>query len=351
MTATLDALNREWNVWLEKTNSQGKNTQAENWRNSNPGEYQKLITYRSGGARPTLVTAFGRQMVEHVDAWLSEGAFVPPSTNNRLSPLILSTPTTIIVDNAHRDAAGTLQGGKDYVVIIKPGCDGLVRISGGRNVNVFCESSWNIKNTSTNAFWDHTGLSIYNGDANSTVYVENARVLGATVNDGVVWNAPTRNLRIQTCRVEASNYAAAAGYHPDGFQSQGGCKSLEMDKITAYSPLQCLFLGDHDGPIGPVHVSRMNAVGAPGKYLFWKSKPHADVVILEDCWMHMPNPWAASPGRWVYPNELGEQVYSWSLSTDKARVSADGKFVDFPGMNIQGGWNVGMPPNGDFVPA
>lgn len=69
----LEALNREWQVWLEKTGSTGKKTQAENWRLANQGEYDKLLTYRNGGPKPTLVTSFGRQMVEHVTAWIKAG--------------------------------------------------------------------------------------------------------------------------------------------------------------------------------------------------------------------------------------------------------------------------------------
>jgi len=73
-------------------------------------------------------------------------------------------------------------------------------------------------------------------------------------------------------------------------------------------------------------------------------------VILDDCWMDFPQPWTPNPARWTFPNADGELVYSWSLATDKARLSADGKFVDYPGMNIQGGWHVGRPPGGSFVP-
>jgi hypothetical protein len=78
MPTTRESLEAEWTEFLVKKNSQGKNTLAENWRNSNPGEWSKLQTYRSGGVRPSLVTSLGKQMVEHVTAYLSTAPVPPP---------------------------------------------------------------------------------------------------------------------------------------------------------------------------------------------------------------------------------------------------------------------------------
>ena len=73
------ALDEEWAEFMVPVNSQGKRTVAETWRVQNPGEWQKLQDYRAGsGARPVLVTSFGRQMVEHVDAYLLTGTVEPP---------------------------------------------------------------------------------------------------------------------------------------------------------------------------------------------------------------------------------------------------------------------------------
>jgi len=68
------ALQAEWDEFMRPTyvNSSGqtKRTVAENWRKANPGEWQKLQTYRaSGGSAPTLATSIGKQMVKHVTAW------------------------------------------------------------------------------------------------------------------------------------------------------------------------------------------------------------------------------------------------------------------------------------------
>jgi len=64
-----EALDREWAEFKVEKNSQGKLTQAENWRRANPGEWYLLSFYRAGGDRPSLVTSTGKQMVEHVTAW------------------------------------------------------------------------------------------------------------------------------------------------------------------------------------------------------------------------------------------------------------------------------------------
>lgn len=70
MATVLDALDREWAAFLVDRTGSNKWTQQGAWRRDNPGEWQKIQDYRAGGARPSLTTALGKQMVEHVDAWL-----------------------------------------------------------------------------------------------------------------------------------------------------------------------------------------------------------------------------------------------------------------------------------------
>lgn len=335
--AELDAAWQEWQAA----------SLYQKWARSNPGELAKLEAYRAGGPRPSLATATGRALVAETAAWLEAAVVVPAPPQNRLAPLTLTTPQTIVVTNASRDAAAGLTSGRDYTVVVKPGIDGIVRIVGGRNVNVLCEGDFAIDNTRMNGFWDHTGISVYDGDPDSTVHIENARVLGSTVNDGIVWNCPKRHLHIQTALLKTTPWAQqniSSGLHADGLQSQGGCLSLEVDRATIYTGLQGIFLGDHDGVIGPTHMTRVNVVG--GKYQFWKSNPDAAPVVLEDCWLS--DGWQPDIGLCVFPNSKGEVVYS-QFRTAKARVSADGQFVDFPGTSISGGFRKGRPPGGDFV--
>lgn len=85
MADTVKELEDEWNVWLEPTyvNSKGqtKKTIAEIWREDNPLEYDKLLLYRNGGPKPSLATSMGKQMVEHVEAYLvAKGGGTPPPT-------------------------------------------------------------------------------------------------------------------------------------------------------------------------------------------------------------------------------------------------------------------------------
>jgi hypothetical protein len=97
MAETLKELEDEWNVWLEPTyinsHNQTKKTVAEIWREANPGEYTKLLAYRdqSNPVKPILLTSMGRQMVEHVEAWLTEKnetTLPPPQQTNSITQTI-----------------------------------------------------------------------------------------------------------------------------------------------------------------------------------------------------------------------------------------------------------------------
>lgn len=320
-------------------------------RTSNTWDATKDNWRVSKGAQEYKIVALGVE-----DQGVYPTVTPPLPTGNRLARLSLTTPETITVTDSNKfTAAYNLASGRDYVVVLRPGINGLVPIRGGRNVNVIGEGAFKIDNTLTaSPFWNHTGISIYPGDAGSSVHVENVCVEGATVVDGIVWACPQRHVRIQTCLLKNTSWASTPpapgqpaplpGLHQDGVQSQGGALSVEMDLVTIYTVLQGTFFGDHDGVIGPTHMTRVNMVG--GMYAFWKSNPDAAPVLLEDCWLADGS--RPSIGLWVFPNEKGEKVYD-QYRTATARVSADGQYVDFPGTCITGGFRKGRPPGGDFV--
>lgn len=75
----LDDLEAEWAVFMEdRAGRRGQWTQDQRWRADNPGELAALVAYRAGGPRPTLATATGRRMVEHLDAYLEAKADPEP---------------------------------------------------------------------------------------------------------------------------------------------------------------------------------------------------------------------------------------------------------------------------------
>lgn len=273
----------------------------------------------------------------------------PPSTGNKYPPLQLTTPTHVQLSNANMRAAFNLDKTKDYVIeVVEKITAGTAVITGGRNMNLIF-GKWDTNNAGASAYWDHGAIAIQEGAPGSTVHVEKVHIMGNTLNDGIVWACPTRHLQFQTVLIGPNQ--AYQDYHPDGMQDQGGCASLKIHNATIYTELQGIFLGDHGGVIGPVFIDRVNMIGAPGKILFWKSKPQASpITIGNDCYLHCPTPWTPSIGMWVYPNEKAEKVYSWSLTTEKAVVSDNGNYVSWSGCPlITGGFHKGLPPGGDYV--
>ena len=101
--STLEQLQDEWNVWLEPTyvNNKGqvKKTIQQVWREANPGEYSQLLAYREGGPKPTLASSMGKQMVEHVEAWLTEKAEQPPEPPPEPIPPVATLIQTIAQGN------------------------------------------------------------------------------------------------------------------------------------------------------------------------------------------------------------------------------------------------------------
>lgn len=69
LAAAKVALDTSWAIFMEdKPGGRGNWTLDQKYRNDNPGELEKLLAYKNGGARPTLTTATGRRMVEVITA-------------------------------------------------------------------------------------------------------------------------------------------------------------------------------------------------------------------------------------------------------------------------------------------
>jgi hypothetical protein len=315
-------------------------------KSTKPG--QKMTTFAAETDGQSHFYGVARALEQIMESVLFP-VVTPPPSGNKYASTTLSNPKTVVVTNADLRAAYNLDVNSDYIIRVGEVLHGTVVITGGRDLNLI-GGEWNIDGAGTSSYWDHGGIAIQGGAPGSTVHVEGVHVHGATLNDAIVWACPDRHLRFQTILVGPNT--AFADYHPDGFQNQGGCASLKMDKVTVYTELQGLFFGDHSGLMGPTWVDRVNIVGSPGRYLFWKSKPQAsDVTFADDCYLDAPNDTLGpSIGRWVYPNELAQPVYSWSLPTEKAVVSDNGNYVSWTGCpRISGGFHKGRPPGGDYV--
>lgn len=284
----------------------------------------------------------------------------PPSADKRYAPPTLVSPVTIHVNNANANSVcSSLSNSQDYQLVCDEVLNTLLHIQGGRNI-IGYSFEWNITNSSSDVYWDHTALAIKAGANNRIVHFEGALAQGSTMNDGFVCAAVGTIIQLQTCYIGPN--AAVGVYHPDCFQAQGDYAELRADKITMETELQGWFLGDHDAganePLGATYISRCNIKGTPGRYLFWKSdnRNTSPVVVLENCYLDAPsNTLGSDMGLWVYPDSSrGDFIdYPWPDNPSglrRAVTSGGGTFVSWTGTNITGGWTKGAPPGGDFVP-
>ena len=307
-------------------------------------------TTKATNAQHTLTAvardAAGNSSTSAVTVAVANSSTVPSGTKLTWAPPALTSPITITVPNTNGYVS--MDTSKDYIVKVGnlSACGGLT-LEGGHNV-VVIGGQISMNSTCSSAY-DRTGVKVR--DSTGTVHIEGLLLDGSLLHDGIVTAAPKATLQLENIRVSGTH--TIDSNHPDCFQAQGGIGALRVDHFTCVTELQGFFLGDQAGPIGPVTMTHTNTIGSPGRNLWWKSdtRPTSPPVNLTDCWLYMANPWAPDLNYWVYPNGDGDTLYPWSDPSRKARLSADGLYVDFPNTNITGGLRRGNPTGGDFVPA
>lgn len=152
------------------------------------------------------------------------------------------------------------------------------------------------------------------------VHVEGLWLRGDDLSEGIQIDAPQARVQLQNIRVErvtARDTVDFTDNHPDVVQPYGGVEHLRIDRLTAYTDYQGLFLVGSLGPIGAVDLRHVNIVGLPSsRYLLWRSG---------DFRLEIDEVYAApAPGR------------SWDRT-----VWHPPDFTDV---------RSGRPPEGDFVP-
>lgn len=246
-------------------------------------------------------------------------AFTPAREGDRLSwpPPSLENPEFVYVSQQPRTLE--LDPGQDYVVLLPevPVTKGMT-IRGGRNVVMIggeISIPWQGQQPSIR---ERRGL-LLEGQT-GVVHVEGVWLRGEDLSEGIQIDAPEAHVQLQNIRVErltARDTVDFSDNHPDVVQPYGGVAGLRIDRLTAYTEYQGLFLVGSLGPIGAVDLRRVNIVGLPSaRYLLWRSGDYP--LDIDEVYA------APASGR------------SWDRTVWHP--------PDFEGARL------GRPPEGDFVP-
>lgn len=219
-------------------------------------------------------------------------------------------------------------------------------------------------------FRDSTGniAEVYK-DISRSVFLEGRHIIMEKTADAFVAGGTSRHetpfvrfpdVYIQNCRVEGVQGAAAA-LHADAFQMDFAANSINIDKFTADTNYQVLFMRpEPSGGRVLSHIDlrrcnfRKNRVPGdpePTKLVYFGTSA-AEVaaaghrIFLTEVWCEVPA--GQNPRDYVYP-KVGSELAS----------DAIGPYVWWPSLtqvvrDLQGRpgkVRIGVPPGGDFVPA
>jgi hypothetical protein len=315
-----------------------------------------------------VVARCGRVAAQHVAWVVLEGADVPMTVPVRLTcrdgvegggahddvlrwaPPVLHDPVLMRVDTEPN--ALRLDPNTDYIVQLpdRPLTRGL-NMRGGRNV-VIIGGEIDIP-------WQGAGASIASRralhitHATGTVHVEGLLLHGEDISEGIQINAPDAIVQIQNVGVfdiRARDQVRFSDNHPDLIQSYGNAREIRVDRFTGSTDYQGFFFqADFHGPVhGPVHLSRVNLIGAPtSRYLLWFS-PGSEDVTLDDVWLDVPAERSGGLGRSVWPDARGAYPERAQVELGEVAVAS---WPESMSPTIHGFVSSGRPPVGDFVRA
>lgn len=201
------------------------------------------------------------------------------------------------------------------------------------------------------------------------IFIEGRHILMESSADAFVAGGTSRHetpfvlfpdVYIQNCRVEGVRGAYDA-LHADVFQMDLSANSINIDKLTADTNYQVLFMRPEPNGgriLSHIDLRRCNfrKNGIPGdpeptKLIYFASSDEelaaaGHRIFLSDVWCEIPA--GQDPRAYVYPMKGGE------IAEDVL-----GRFIWWPGLGRQivdlqgrpGRVRIGRPPQGDFVPA
>jgi hypothetical protein len=233
------------------------------------------------------------------------------------APPRLTDPLTVVVGE---DEVVDLDDDQDYRVVFPatPIRHDVV-VSGGHNV-VIIGGEINIPYQGPDAHTYQRRALLLRGQT-GVIHIEGLLMTGEDLSEGINIDAPEAIVQLQNIRIEhihARDQVDFSDNHPDVIQPWGGVGELRVDRLTAQTDYQGIFLKEDLGPIGPVTLRRVHIEGDPtARYLYWKQ---ADFELTVDRSFVSP-----APGRSLELT-LWPDVETWSDLT------------------------VGAPPAGEFVP-
>jgi hypothetical protein len=233
-------------------------------------------------------------------------------------PPTLTGATTVNVTNADRSIY--LDKTRDYVLVIKEKLLGGMSIHGGRNV-VLIGGHIQIQSVT-----DRRGLLL--DGWTGTMHIEGLLIDGEHLADAVVigTGTPGTILQLQNVRTakvhgtpeEAACYTCPGIIHPDVLQNYGGPTYYRVDRLTGSTNYQGLMVQPtkHGTETLLADFRNMN-ISSDGAYLIYRAPGTRDFVF-SNVWFYK-----AQGTKYGYPETDPE----WA------------------------GFNKGLPPEGDFVPA
>lgn len=279
--------------------------------------------------------------------WSSMGASPPPHPGGNLEPPALSKPETIRLGSGR--TVTKMDPARDYIIQFPPERKmGATVLMGGHNVVI---TGGQISVPSD----DKTRRALFIKGATGTVHVEGVLVDNPqnTEFDAIVVAAPDATVQLQNIRVEGLR-GFQNSWHADILQPWGGVRSLRINGLTGITGYQGIQLSSLKGQIKDISLRRVNlrstdpqiwssgANGGNGGYLFWADCTLTAQVSLDQVYLSPRQERRADQVAWPTPS---------TKSKCASKLSRSDSVITFPTLPIKGEMHIGVPPQGDFVPA
>jgi len=246
------------------------------------------------------------------------------------APPTLSQPRTHRVTNDSLDVLASLDPGRDYRIVLpdEPIVD-TVNVVGGRNV-VLIGGEIKIENEGPSAGVE-TRYGFFLKNQTGTIHLEGVRIHGADLVAGVVLDqGEGATVQLQHIRIEdvhARDNVEFTDSHPDVIQTWRGPRTLRIDRLTGTTAAVGLQFQPHEYERQQIDVWEIRRTNLRGS-----RSPDRSRHLL---WKNGAEPWwrQRQDDVWVQP-----------------APGREGWGVAYPSEELWEPFNLGEPPDGDFVP-